>query len=127
MLAYKEEIETKQTYYCDGCGETFDVKTQPFRSETAYYHDADQIVAGHDGTGDTHCTYVYLNGPGSKENVWFCWDDCFHHDEGSEPPISEAPAVSAWICGSCETRYEVDEYGEDEAEREAVECCKDDD
>lgn len=129
MYAYKETQEVaKKTYHCDRCEEDLDCDEEPFEELTVYYFGQDDFFVDHDGSGDgTHCSYMYTTSQGSEEQAWQCYNEHLHHDEGPRPTIKETAEVVVWVCGECETRYEADDYSSpDEAEREAVACCKDD-
>jgi transcription elongation factor Elf1 len=126
MFAYKETEEVaKKSYHCDRCGEDLDCEDEPFQTLTVYYHE--DVYDDHNGSDDAHCHYLYTSEPGIEESAWQCYNEHLHHDEGSQPAIKETAEVVVWVCGNCETRYEVDDYSSpEEAEKEAVACCKDD-
>lgn len=70
-----------------------------------------EILGDHDGSGDTHCSYLYVRpGTGSPEKAYFCPDGDLVHDQGPAPDF-----VEVWKCGICESWYTDKD--------EAVECC----
>ena len=109
-------------YLCERCDTWFIVTTNdesPRLGQAYYFGDIcaleEEVCAGgHDEHGD--CNYVYLLKPdewdiaGRLENVWWCAEGCFHHDEGQQPTY-----YPGYECGNC---------GTVKSREAAAECCR---
>lgn len=96
MRAFKTQQEG---YYCDKCEEVF--SEGDCESGHAWY-----LPEGADLCDD--CGQYASEA--IKENIWWCGNGCFHHDEGVAPEM-----VTLWQCGECDQRYTEREH--------AAECC----
>lgn len=91
-----------QGYYCDKCKGIFDEDS--YSSSEVYYLPR--------GANECDCCSNYVRVEDvSEENAWLCGEGCFHHDEGSTPPI-----VDLWECDECGEVYADSQM--------AADCCQ---
>ena len=103
MKAYKlrEEGELVVGFVCSHCDDLFRSPSTDtsdlYVSGTAWYC-SDSIDGG--------SYYRSVD----EEDVWWCPEGCFHHDEGSAPVLEQI-----WACGDCGSEFA--------DEDNAVDCC----